>query len=154
MCMCFAVPHISEHSTTEFTVLANDLPTALSFLLIQLCGRGGGGWGEEAIERGGAREGKWEKALFPEYEQKMEPVSALHAHVLEMTLKSSCNQTAYPRLSLSVATVRSGIAVHQLRLTVEESRCRTEGKEGQKEGRICGLSLTLQLTPSFLKTTL
>lgn len=111
---------------------------------------GVGGRGDWERERGreGAREGKWERALVPQYEQKMEPVSALHAHVLEMTLKSSCNQTAYPRLSLSVATVRSGIAAHQLRLSVEEGRCRTEGekerRDRRKEGRICGLSLTLQ----------
>lgn len=52
------------------------------------------------LESEGAREGKWEKARAPWYEQKMEPMSALHACVLEMTLKSSCNQAACPRLSL------------------------------------------------------
>lgn len=37
MCICFSIGslcHVSEHSTTEQAVLANDLPAALSFLLI------------------------------------------------------------------------------------------------------------------------
>lgn len=49
---------------------------------------------EREKESGDERKGK---ALVPWYELKMEPVSALHDCVLEMTLKS-CNQAAGPRL--------------------------------------------------------
>lgn len=41
-----------------------------------------------------------ERTLVPWRNLKMEPVSASLACVLQMTLKSSCSQTAFPRLSL------------------------------------------------------
>lgn len=106
---------------------------------------GWGGGGAEAIEREGAREGKWEKALVPQYQQKMEPVSALHACVLEMTLKSSCNQTGYPRLSLRGNSEERDSCTSAPTASRGEWMWagRREGKEARGEGRTCGLSLTL-----------
>ncbi len=46
------------------------------------------------------REEERERTLVPWRELKMEPISALPSCVLQMTLKSSCSQTALPPLSL------------------------------------------------------
>lgn len=71
--------------------------------------------------------------------------------VLEMTLKSSCSQSACPRRSLSVATVRSGIAVAQLRLVCSKQMRRREGGEtGGRAGREGGAGFVVSTFQSLL----
>lgn len=81
----------------------------------------------------------------------MEPVSALPGCVLQMTLKSSCSQTAFPRLSLRGNSEEWDCRGSAPAVCLSaEKRGRDEGrkKEGEKEGwdrgesRVCGLSLT------------
>lgn len=78
----------------------------------------------------------------------MEPISALPGCVLQMTLKSSCSQTAFPCLSLR------GNSEECDRCGSVPAVCVSAGESGREEGRetrACSFSLTF---PSLLPNSL
>lgn len=70
-----------------------------------------------------------ERTLVPWRNLKMEPISALPGCVLQMTLKSSCSQTAFPCLSLR------GNSEECDHCGSVPAVCVSAGERGREEGR-------------------